>query len=52
MMAAYGDYGPGYIGTQIAYSEGGYETQQSSSCVDPSVELILIDVMNQLLEVQ
>jgi hypothetical protein len=52
MMAAYGDYGPGYIGTQIAYSEGGYETQQSSSCVDPSVEPILIDVMNQLLEVQ
>jgi hypothetical protein len=52
MMAAYGDYGPGYIGTQIAYSEGGYETQQSSSCVDPSVEPVLIDVMNQLLEVK
>ncbi|MCE2810304.1 MAG: hypothetical protein LW850_20250 [Planctomycetaceae bacterium] len=50
MMAAYGDYGPGYIGTQIAYSEGGYETQQSSSCVDPSVEPVLIDVMSQLLE--
>ena len=25
-MAAYGDYGPGYIGTEIAYSQGGYET--------------------------
>ncbi|MFM8572213.1 MAG: hypothetical protein ACKOAU_11500 [Pirellula sp.] len=51
MMAAYGDYGPGYIGTERAYSEGGYETQQSSSCVDPSVESILIDVMSRLLEV-
>jgi hypothetical protein len=50
MMAAYGDYGPGYIGTQIAYSEGGYETQQSSSCVDPSVESVLIDVMSLLLD--
>ncbi|MFM7931317.1 MAG: hypothetical protein ACKO9Q_26735, partial [Pirellula sp.] len=52
MMAAYGDYGPGYIGTQIAYSEGGYETQPSSSCVDPSVEPVLIDAMNELLEVK
>ncbi len=26
MMAAYGDYGPGYIGTAIAYTQGGYET--------------------------
>ena len=25
-MAAYGDYGPGYIGTSIAYDQGGYET--------------------------
>lgn len=49
MMAAYGDYGPGYIGTERAYSEGGYETQQSSSCVDPSVETVLIDVLSQLL---
>jgi hypothetical protein len=49
MMAAYGDYGPGYIGTQQAYSEGGYETQPTSSNVDPSVEPLLIDVMSQLL---
>jgi len=26
LMAAYGDYGPGYIGTAIAYTQGGYET--------------------------
>ena len=25
-MAAYGDYGPGYIGTEVAYPQGGYET--------------------------
>ena len=25
-MAAYGDYGPGYIGTAVAYGQGGYET--------------------------
>ncbi len=25
-MAAYGDYGPGYIGTEVAYFQGGYET--------------------------
>jgi len=30
-MAAYGDYGPGYIGTQIAYTQGGYETSPRAS---------------------
>lgn len=50
MMAAYGDYGPGYIGTQEAYSQGGYETQPTSSNVDPSVEPILIDAMSELLK--
>ncbi|MEQ9409822.1 MAG: hypothetical protein RIK87_18950 [Fuerstiella sp.] len=25
-MAAYGDYGPGYLGTRIAYGQGGCET--------------------------
>ncbi len=34
-MAAYGDYGPGYIGTEVAYSEGGYETSQRASKVAP-----------------
>jgi hypothetical protein len=24
-MAAYGDYAPGYIGTEVAYSQGGYD---------------------------
>ncbi len=35
-MAAYGDYGPGYIGTEIGYSQGGYETSQRASNVDRS----------------
>src|ERR1041384_3954423 len=26
-MAAYGDYGPWYIGTAVAYEQGGYETE-------------------------
>ena len=30
MMAAYGDYAPGYIGTAISYTQGGYETGPAS----------------------
>ncbi|APZ95894.1 hypothetical protein [Fuerstiella marisgermanici] len=50
-MAAYGDYGPGYIGTEIAYGQGGYETGRVSR-VAPKVERVLMDAMEQLLEVQ
>jgi hypothetical protein len=49
-MAAYGDYGPGYIGTAIAYEQGGYETLPSSSFVSPAVEPVLVDAMQKLLE--
>ena len=49
-MAAYGDYGPGYIGTEIAYGQGGYETGRVSR-VAPQVEAVLMDAMEQLLEV-
>ncbi len=49
-MAAYGDYGPGYIGTKIAYGQGGYETGRVSR-VAPKVESVLMDAMEQLLEV-
>jgi hypothetical protein len=48
-MAAYGDYGPGYIGTEIAYAQGGYETEPRSSLVAPGVERILMDVIGRLL---
>jgi hypothetical protein len=51
-MAAYGDYGPGYIGTAIAYSQGGYETGFSVpvSRVSPRVEAVLTDAMRELLQ--
>ena len=50
-MAAYGDYGPGYIGTEIAYGQGGYETGIVSR-VAPQVEAVLINGMRKLLNVQ
>lgn len=50
MMAAYGDYGPGYIGTAAAYPEGGYETGPTASGVAPEVEPILMQAMKTLLK--
>jgi hypothetical protein len=47
--AAYGDYGPAYIGTTKAYAEGGYETSPSASNVAPEVEPVLMDAMKRLL---
>lgn len=49
-MAAYGDYGTGYIGTEIAYAQGGYETQPSSSNTAPQVERVLMDGIKELLK--
>ena len=49
-MAAYGDYGPSYIGTRVAYSEGGYETSPRASNVAPNVEGVLMGAMKQLLQ--
>jgi hypothetical protein len=48
-MAAYGDYAPGYIGTEVAYSQGGYETGPQASLVAPKVESILMDAIKRLL---
>jgi hypothetical protein len=50
MLAAYGNYGPGYIGTARAYDEGGYETAKTSSFVGPEAEPKLLDAMRTLLE--
>lgn len=47
-VAAYGDYGPGYIGTDGAYSEGGYETQLYISRTGPGVEGILMGAIETL----
>ncbi len=49
-MAAYGDYGPWYIGTAKAYEEGGYETTPPASNVGPDVETVLRGAIRKLLQ--
>ena len=51
-MAAYGDYGPWYIGTSIAYDQGGYETGPSASNVGPDAEPVLMAAIRKLLGAQ
>lgn len=46
-MAAYGDYGPFYIGTKEAFSRGGYEVR--SSPVAPEAEDYILDILDRLL---
>ena len=46
--AAYGDYGPMYIGTKRAYDEGGYETTAVSR-VAPAVEDVLLTAIRKIL---
>ncbi len=48
-LAAYGDYAPGYIGTEVAYRQGGYETGPEASNVAPEVEAVLIGAIRKLL---
>jgi len=48
-MAAYGEYGAGYICTEIAYSQGGYEPSAGASRVSPAVEQVLMNAMKKLL---
>lgn len=49
-VAAYGDYGPWYIGTAIAYEQGGYETGPSASNVAPETEAVLMAAIQKLLK--
>jgi hypothetical protein len=51
-VAAYGDYGPGYIGTAEAYAQGGYETgaESRASRVSPRAEAVLMTAIGELLE--
>lgn len=49
-MAAYGDNGMGYIGTSVAYEEGGYEAGPAS-LVGPGSEKILMDAISGLLSI-
>jgi hypothetical protein len=46
-MAAYGDYGPSYIGTGKDYENGGYEV--NASYVAPDAEGILLKAIKDLL---
>ncbi len=48
-MAAYADYGPWYIGTAVAYEQGGYETGPTASNVAPEVEAVLMGAIRKLL---
>lgn len=48
--AAYGEYGPGYIGTKVAYSQGGYETSERASRVSPKAEKVLMKGIKKLLK--
>jgi hypothetical protein len=49
VMAAYGDYGMGYIGLEESYSQGGYETGPAS-LVAPEVEGVLMGALRTLLK--
>ena len=50
-MAAYGEYGTFYIGTRVAYPQGGYETSIGASNVAPETEAVLLGAMRELLGV-
>ena len=52
MVAAYGDIGPGYIGTAAAYAEEGYEVQPRTSFVDARAEPVLHEALRTVLEVR
>lgn len=47
-MAAYGDLGPGYIPTDIAFTQGGYE--ETASNETPGVEAVLMNAISKLLD--
>lgn len=48
-VAAYADYAPGYIGTTISYTQGGYETGLYVSRTAPEVEPVLMEGIKQLI---
>ena len=48
-VAAYGDYGAAYIGTEEAYAQGGYETSERATNVAPSVEGVMMEAIRDLM---
>lgn len=49
-LAAYGDYGPQYIGTEAAFSQGGYETSPFATSVTRDAEHVILNGMRELLK--
>ena len=47
--AAYEEYGPGYICTEVGYGQGGYEDSERASRVGPAVEGVLMGAIGQVL---
>jgi len=43
-MTAYGDYGPEYICTDIAYEEGGYESSGASGVASESEKIVMTTI--------
>jgi hypothetical protein len=48
--AAYEEYGPGYICTKIAYTQGGYESSERASLVSPDAEKVLLSAITEVLK--
>lgn len=48
--AAYEEYGTGYVCTEIAYTQGGYEDSERASFVAPETEKILLKAIAQVLK--
>jgi len=48
--AAYEEYGAGYIGTEIAYSQGGYETSESATRTTAGAEKVLLEAIQTVLK--
>ena len=48
--AAYEEYGPGYLCTEIAYSQGGYESSERASRVSPEIEQVLLSAIDHVLK--
>ncbi len=49
-MAAYGEYGTGYIGVKKAYYEGGYETNPAAVKVSEDSEQIIKECIDELIK--
>ena len=47
--AAYEEYGPGYICTEVGYGQGGYEDSERASRVGPAVEGVLMSAISEVL---